>query len=450
MTLNRVKIFSYLRLIFICIILSHYFSNITVLFNYFEKEVRPRAKNCFFFAMPGSATGECYITDFLHFYSAGVLNKERIEKQTHVDVYNSFLLTQTIERVIAPMHPIGTYCLQYPPIFFTLITPLAYFDLYTAWRIWFFILAICVAITYIFIAYRALNTRPFLLIGLFVCLTTFPVSQNFLLGQTTAIEAAIIALSFRLLINKNYFWSGFLAGASLLKLQQAPIILAPGFFVGKKDFLRGFLLMVGIEALLSVIIVGYDNISHFIRIIYVAEITHSISDLDDIWYYFTLTGLAECLPWFISSAVKIGQSVYVLVCITVLFLWLKVYPALQKTSSQSIELIASITTPALVIFSLHGCWYDYLLFVFPCLWLYLWSTMDDENYTLPQSVMRFIISIIVFLVPFLFWDSLIMKFAENTLTNYQLRYFLISMLLLICAITALLLEFRRYQNKAHA
>ncbi len=210
-------IFNCLRLALICIILSHHFCHITNLFDYFQKELKPHAQSCFLFAVPGPATGDCYVGDFLHFYSAGLLNKERLENKRSVDVYNSFLLTQTIESVIAPMHPLGTYSFQYPPMFFALITPLAYFHLYTAWRIWFFAIAICAALTYIFIAYKSLNSRPFLLIGLFIFFTTYPTSQNFIIGQTTAIEAAIIALSFRLLIDKNYFWSGFLRGPRSLK-----------------------------------------------------------------------------------------------------------------------------------------------------------------------------------------------------------------------------------------
>ncbi len=447
MKLNRIMVLNWLRLGLIVIILAHYFCHISHLFNFFETDMKPRAQNCFWFARVGSAEGDCYIVDFLHFYSGGLLNKERIEKNLPLDVYNSFLLTQTIERVIAPMRPIGTYCFQYPPMFFALITPLAYFDLYTAWRLWFFILAICVVITYIVIAYDSLADRPLLLCGLFIFITSFPVSENFFLGQTTPIEAVILALSFRLLIKKNYFWSGLIAGASLLKLQHCLIILIPGFCVGKKDFLRGFLITLGVELLLAIIAVGFDNIWHFIRIIYVAEITHSIKDLDDIWYYFTFTGMLECLPWFISSAAKIGQVVFVFICLIVLGAWLKIYPTLHKISNQSMQLIASITTIAFVTFNVHGCWYDYLLFIFPCFWLYIWSTTNESEYSGRQSIIRLIISLIVFTLPFLFWDNLAMKASENTITGYQLRYFLISMLLLSSGMIALLLEFKRYRNK---
>lgn len=430
-----------LRLILICIIAWHYSTNISSLFTYFEKSVQPRAKMSFLFAEPGSSSGECYARDFLVFYSGGLLNKERLEQHLHTDVYNPFIYTQTMERVIAPMIPAGLYALQYPPMIFGLITPLAFVDLYTAWRIWFFILAICVVITYVFTAYHALKARPLLLGGLLIALTSFPVTENFFLGQSTPIEAAIIALSFRLLIDKKYFWAGLFAGGSLLKLQYSPIILLPGFFAGKKKFGQGLFIMICAEALLSFLIVGQENILNFIKINYLTEVTHSINDSDP-WLSYNFTGAMHCLPWFISTARQIGQVAYVNIAIILLWLWSMIYPRLKALTNQAIELVASLSITLLVPFSLHGCWYDYLLFVFPCLWLYIWSTTNEAPYSFRQSVARFIISVVVVLVPFLFWDSLVMRFSENTITFYQLRYLLISFLLIICAITALYLEFK--------
>lgn len=437
-------VFSCLRFILFFIILSHYFCHIDNLSKYFSNEVKPLAKPGFLYIFPASSSGEAIVGDFVTFYACGLLNKDRIEKNLHIDVYDPFLFTQAIERVIAPIKPQGTYCLQYPPIFFALTTPLVYFDLYTAWRIWFFVSAILVSITYVFIVYDSLKRRPFILCGLFIALTTFPVTQNFFIGQTSCIEAAIIALSFRFLIDKKYFWSGLIAALSLLKLQLALIILIPGFCVGKKDFLRGFLVMIVIEVLVSVFVVGYYSVPNFIRTNYMAEVIHSFSDGNDIWYYLTFVGMVQCLPWFISNADKIGGAAYILVIISTLGLWLKVFPLLQKISNQAIQLTASITTIALVIFSLHGYWYDLALYIIPCLWLYVWSSSDDEKYSLGQSIIRLIISVIVFYVPFFFWENLATQFvSENTITWYQIRIFACGMVLLCCAITALLLEFKK-------
>lgn len=447
MKINRVLNLNCLRLVLLCLILWHYFGNIACLFNYFQNELKPRVQNCFLLATPGAATGECYAVDFLHFYAAGLLNRERIEKKFHADVYNAVLLTQTTERIISPMHPLGTEYFRYPPILFALITPLAYFNLATAWGIWFFILGTAVVLTYLVIAYHLLKDRPLLLFGLFVSLTAFPVIQNFFIGQTTAIEAAMIALAFRFLIDKKYFSSGIFAALALFKPQQALIILIPGLFVGKKDFLCGLGFMTGIQIILSAFLVGIDNVLHFIRSIYLVEITHAIRDVDEPWYYFTFTGVLAGMPWFISNAVKIGQLSFALMCIIISGLWFKIYPILQKISNQSIELLASITVIAVVVFNLHGLWYDYLLLIFPCFWIYIWSTTADTGYTTPQALMRLAISVICFWIPFSFWDSLVMKFSESTIAWYQMRYFLTSMLLLACALTALYLEFKKRQNK---
>ncbi len=325
---------------------------------------------------------------------------------------------------------------------------MAYFDLYTAWRIWFFISAILVIITYVCIAYDSLKTRPLLLCGLFIALISVPVSQNFFIGQTSCIEAAVIALSLRFLIDKKYFWAGLIAAISLLKLQQMLIILIPGFCVGKKDFLRGFLLLIAIETLVSLIVVGYYNVPNFIRTNYMAEVLHSFSDGNDNWYYTTFRGMLNCLPWFIGSADKIAEAVYTVLLLALSVLWLKIFPVLQKVSSQAIQLTASITTIVLVLFSLHGYWYDYALYIIPCLWLYIWSTSDDESYAMPQSVIRLFISVIIFYTPFFYWDSLtIMVTADSTITWYQARNFCCGMTLLCCAIIALILESHKCQNR---
>lgn len=398
--INHTMLLDLLRLFIFCIIICAHCLNITNRYSDFDIFAKPLAKSGLLFSMAAASTGECLTIDFLSFYAGAVLNRERLESKTPIDLYDPFVLTEAMERIIAPIKPQGTFCLQYPPIFFALVTPLAYFDLYTAWRIWFFVLAICVSLAYIFIAYKALDARPLLLGGLLIALFTFPVSENFLIGQTTCIEAAIIALSFRLLIDKKYFWAGLIAGASILKLQQTLIILIPGFCVGKSKFFRGFLIMLFIETLLSILVVGYDNVPNFLKTNYMSEIAHSFSDMNEGWDYLTFVGMLQYFPWFTSNATKIGALAFVLVFLAALGLWLKVYPALQKISDCSIELIGSITTIALLIFSLHGYWYDYVLYIIPCLWLYLWSTSAEASYSLKQSIIRFMISIVVFYVPF--------------------------------------------------
>ncbi len=441
---DRSLVFSCLRLIIFCIIISHANGHIENLNGYFHNQIMPLAKSGLGFAVPVSSRAESTVSDFLTFYAAGLLNKDRLENSLQLDVYNPVLFTQAINRVIAPLKAQGTYCLQYPPTFFALITPLAYFKLYTAWRIWFFASVISIIIAYIFIAYDSLKNRPLLLCGLLIALTTFPVTQIFFIGQTSGIEMALIALSFRFLIDRKYFWAGIIAALSLLKMQQMLIILIPGFCMGKKDFLKGVLLMAAFEAMLSVVVIGNSNVLNFLRINYMAEVLHSFSDGNDVWLYVTFRGMLQCLPWFISTADKIAGAAYILVFLALCVLWLKVFPPFQKISSQSVQLTASLSSIALIIFSLHGYWFDSAFYIIPCLWLYIWSTSDNEDYTMRQAIVRFIISLIVFYVPFFFWDNLVWSsVADNTVTWYQINIFCLGMLLLCCAVIALILEFRK-------
>jgi hypothetical protein len=448
MKLDRKLAFDCLRLLIFFAIVSNYYSDIASHLNYVNTNTLPRSKNCFLYIQPASSNGASYIFDFISFYAGGRLNKERVEKNSLIDLYDPFLFTQAIERVAAPLKPQGTYCLQYPPIIFALITPLAYFDLYTAWRIWAFLIIICISLTYIFIAYDSLKGRPLLLFGLLLCFISQPIYDNVVLGQTTAIEAALVALSFRFLIDKKYFWAGLIAAASLLKLQQALIILIPGFCVGRSKFFRGFLLMFIAEALLSVFIAGYYNVFNFIRANYMSEIAHSFGDMNDIWYYRVFAGMLQSLPWFVSSADKLGGLAYNIVILLSLGLWLKLYPVLRKISGQSIELIGALTTVTLLIFSLHGYLYDYVLYIIPCLWLYIWSTTDDASYNKAQAIIRLIISVVVFYVPFFFWENFFLQIhGESTITASQVRVFAFGIVLASCAAAAIFIEFEKNRNK---
>ncbi len=114
---DRKLVINCLRLILFYIILSHAVCHLENLANYFNNEVKPEAKSGFNFVTPASSTGEAIASDFATFYACGLLNKDRIEKHLHINVYDPFLFTQAIARVAAPLKPQGTYCLQYPPIF---------------------------------------------------------------------------------------------------------------------------------------------------------------------------------------------------------------------------------------------------------------------------------------------------------------------------------------------
>ncbi len=443
MKANRSLVLSCVRIIAFCFIFCQFFTMSGDHWRYFTQDVHPTARSGLYFAIPMASTGEAYILDFTTFYAAGLLNKQRIEKNLSIDIYDPFLFTQAIERVAAPIKAQGTFCLQYPPIFFALVTPLAYFNAYTAWRIWIFASALFLTIAYLFTAYDLLKNRPLLLCGLFITLTNFPAADLLCLGQMSGIELAFIALSFRLLIDKKYFSAGLVAAGALLKLHQSLIILLPGFCTGKKDFLRGFLLMTVMQFLLSVPVVGYYNITNFIRTNYMSEIAHTYGDMNDVWWYQTFRGMLKCLPWFISSADAIGWATYLLVIAFAVILWLKVFPLLQKKSGCAIQLLGSVSMIALIVFSPHGYWYDQILYMLPCLWLYIWSTTDEFKYTLAQSIIRLIISITVLYVPLFQWENVLRRVVFDTTIMWdQIRLFSMGLVLLGCAITAVVLEFK--------
>lgn len=448
MNLHRTKFLNYLRLVLFTAVLICYFKPTVNLFENFNKTVLPLAKNYFLFVQPATVTGESDVCDFTTFYASGLLNIERLTKHHEIDVYDPVLLTQTVGRVVAPMQPIEVYSIQYPPMLFAVTTLLAHFDMYTAWIIWFLASAIFIVLTFFCIVYSTLKTRPLLLIGLFICFANTAVAQHFLAGQTTAFEAAIIAISLRLLINRNYFWAGLVAGISFFKLQQAPIILIPGICLGRSKFFYGCILSVILEALLSTYIVGCNNMLNFIQTNYLAEITHSYVGLNEIYSMSNFRALLYSLPVGVSHASTIAALTYILCCIISVWLWVKLYPALQKISGLAFELIASVSTILLVYFSMHGYLYDYLLLIIPALWLYIWSTSDDNHCTMQQSIIRFLIALVTFVLPFLLWTNIDLMRSEAPGAVFELRLFLGIIVFLFCAIMALIIEFKQDKYKA--
>ncbi len=443
MKVKYLRLFDFLRLILLIIVLSQYYSATINLWKDFDKTIFPLAKNYFHFIKPTAVSGESDVFDFVTFYASGLLNRERITKYPDLDVYDPVLLTQTVDRLLAPMQSVETFSIQYPPLLFALTTPLTYFDLYTGWRIWFFLSAMCITIAFVCIAFAALKKRAVLLIGFLMCMANIAVAGDLSLGQTTAFEIAIIALSLRLLINRNYWWAGLIAGASFFKPQQALIALIPGICLGKRNFVYGCILAVTLEILLSAYIVGYDNLFNFIKANYLCEIKHSYVGLNHTWFMTNFRSLLCSLNCNMPGVNVISALAYVSSGIASGWVWLKLYPALQKVSGQAFELAASLSTIMLVYFSMHGYLYDLLLLLIPILWLYIWSTTDDTQYTPRQSVIRLFISLATLLLPLLIRVNLDLLSGETINVSYHWRCFLGIIIFLFCAIAAVIIELKQ-------
>lgn len=202
---NRANILKILRLVLLTAILFCYFKPTSTMIESFFNATVAKAKNNFLFVHPAEINGQSDVSDFTTFYAAGLLNKERFTRYHELDIYDPYLLTQSVERLIAPMQPAEVYSIQYPPIFFAITTPLTFFDLSTAWRMWAFISALCVIVAFVCIAYDQIIKRPLLLIGLLIFLTCSPVVVNFTFGQMTILQAVLLAITFRLLLEKIFF-----------------------------------------------------------------------------------------------------------------------------------------------------------------------------------------------------------------------------------------------------
>lgn len=440
--LDRKIFFEYLRLILLISLAAIYFMSYGRHWQEFFEHTLPLAKNNFLFVQPLATTGECDVSDFTTFYASGDLNRHRLFANTNIDIYDPLLVSQAVAKIVAPLRPGEVYNMQYTPLLFALFTPLAFFDIYTAWCIWSMLSAFSVVVGFLFLAHKLLKEKPQLLLGLLICFASTPVIENFSSGQTTGLEFAVIAISLRLLMKKNYFWSGLIAGLAFLKPQQAPIILIPGLCLGRKNFLQGLFAMIFFEAIACFFIVGPENMLNFITANYSSEITRTYVGLNETWAMNNFKAFLYSLPQGYSRANIVSLTAYLLCCLASIWLWLKVYPLLQKVSQQAFELIAAFTTILLVYFSLHGYLYDLLLLIIPGFWLYTWSIQNGSVSTIKESLFKLALSLFIFSIPFLFWTNNDLALVEDTYLFYQLRLFAGVCIFTAAAYAALNIEFK--------
>ncbi len=434
------------RSLLVCFILCAYLIFSLAITHVFGNRLLKQVVNGFIYVRPIAMSGVSDISDFTLIYASGLLNWQRFTKYHDIDIYDPFLLTQNVTRAIAPMHPIEIYSIQYPPMLFLLTTPLAQLNLYNAWLLWSIGTSFCVAITLFVLICNFIKERPYLLVSVVPCFGNIPFLHNFIIGQSTPIELAVIAISFKLMLNSSYFWAGFVAGASLFKIQFAPIILIPGICVGKSKFLYGCILMALIEAMLSIYTVGWGNVLNFVKANYLCEVARSYIGLNDIWSMSNFRSILAGLPWTIPNITLISSAAYIIVCLISFVLWLRVYPKLKKISNYAFELIASVTITLQVIFSMHLYYYDYILMSIPAIWLYLWSTINDTNYSGALKLIRFFITILVILLPLISWLSSLTTLSESTLLLNALRPFLACGALVCLTALAIILQLKNTKN----
>lgn len=341
--------------------------------------------------------GDTDMRDCTPFYAIGMLNLERLVDRTNIDIYEPLLLSQSVQRTIAPESGLELYTIQYPPAMLFLFTAAATLPYSEAWRVW-YACSVCFTIAmYCAVAWRNIRTPIGWSVGLGLTLLSFP--SLFLLGsgQTSALESLAIASTFLLLRGERHSLAAIPAAISLLKLQFCPIVLIPGFFWGRTRFIVSFTIVVLLAAIASTLFVGWENVLSYIRTLYLNEVTRDYTGFNDLFMMSNLRGALAVLTGNNSLASAASVIVSVFSCVTIAFLWFSLGKD-RRNESMRFELLASITIIVLLLTSIHCYVYDYILIAVPCVWLYQWCRRQGSGFT------KVAIQITILLAsPFLWW-----------------------------------------------
>lgn len=358
------------------------------------------------FARPQTATGETHVSDFVLLYADGMLNLDRItgRLEADTDIYDPFLSTQMVERLVAPWHPAEIYSIQYAPVFFLYATPLACLNLQDARTAWAITIYACVIASFLILSAGAIKSKFERVIGSLICLANMPLLNLLYGGQTSAFELLFVSLAFVFLKSKKYFWAGFLGGATVLKIHFCPIVLIPGLVLGRAKFLYGFLAMAVLEGLLSTIVVGPNNLFNFFRTNYLCEIAHVYSGHNNPQNMSNIRGVLSMLFPNSAAVTPAVFALYFLACALTILLWVKVYPALQARGDRAFYLATAVSLSLLLVFCPHTYSYDYILMIIPCTWLYAWCLADEgdarDNQSAEAKIFHWVTRSIIISAPF--------------------------------------------------
>lgn len=329
------------------------------------------------FAKPITMTGEADVCDLNAIYAVGALNRDRIANPAkNIDVYDPFLVTQRVERCMAPWHPLEVYSIQYPPLLFLFATPIAYFSLPDAWKLVAGFSYVCLIGSFLMLAAGNVNSRLERSLGVMSCLASFPATHLIFQGQTTGFELLFLTAAFLLLRAKKFFGAGTFSALALLKLQFFPIAFVPGICFGGVRFLCGFLAMAAFEGALTTVVVGPQSVLNFLRTNYLCEIAHVYSGLNDVPTMMNIRGILAVLFPNSPLVTVVSFTLYGVACLLLAYLWIKAR-ALSTSKNMAFQLLVCFSVSLLLAFSLHAYLYDYVLLIISCTWLYAWSTTSD-------------------------------------------------------------------------
>ena len=331
--------------------------------------------------------GHPYISDFVNAYDAGVLARDGHKQR----IYDFNVQDNLSRKTIAPVVPELPFYSQLPPIYYVYCIPLAFFNLAGAWLLFcagglsasFFALKAVIKSCGIF---DSGFKKAFVYVA---AISTFPVWMGVELGNTSIYLLPCLTLFLLLLKAKKYFWAGLATMLLMVKVQYLPIVFVIGFVLGRLRFLQGAAIAALAATLISTLVLGWDNVVDWPRILIFAETTNNYSGVEPenmqnirgmlvaFTHQDSSWGKAVAAGFFLSSIASVG------------FLWWKSYPKLAARNNWAFEICAALSILMMVIFSIHTHYQDYILMALAGTFLYAsCEPAPDDNSSLQKKRLR--------------------------------------------------------------
>ncbi|MBU6451312.1 MAG: DUF2029 domain-containing protein [Cyanobacteria bacterium REEB67] len=347
-----------------------------------------------------------YVSDFVNVYNSACLAAACLKGQT--DIYSPALQAAFAAKLTAPVVPEHPFYLQYPPFLFSLVSPLALFDMLGAWLVWcglglLALLGCCIYLMRAAVggADAKINrfTFAFLLIA---TLASYPAWVSVRLGQTSLLLVPGLVAFWLACRRKRYFLAGLASGVALVKLQYLPPIFMIGFILGTGHYLLGFLTIGCALTALSYLIVGADNIMRFPHALLSGESGKDVTGVAA----DQMQNLRGNLTLFLGADNPVVPVLSLLAFATTLLALLLLWWQYKKDTAAPLikerhfRVLAAISTLLMLISSPHCHTQDYLALVVPCYWL--WFELDRfSNNTVSKSDK--ILKQLILLFPIIGW-----------------------------------------------
>ncbi len=360
--------------------------------------------------------GRPYTNDFVSYYNAAVLGRRCLSEK--IDIYSIELQNESLNKLIAPVVPESPFFLQYPPFFFALMTPLAFIGLFPAWLLW-----ICAGLALVYCSSTTLAARNFpenhkrlLVVG--SILSSYPCWLSTELGQMSLFLYAAIATLFHFLEQQRGMAGGLVSAVSMIKFQYYPVIGLIGLICGKVKFLIGACIILSLLLLLSVGVVGLDNVVNYPAALLKGESGAAVSGVSPHMMQnvrgelFVILGDVPAVKYTAAAAMAGGV-------LFIAWLWLMPGRRFRESDPHAFRVLSSISLLIMLTTSLHTHSQDYLLIGIVAILLLPW--LDDRLKQRQSPSLRFARSLLIWWVPVSWLLFFIMQIS--VLTRVQPFFF---------------------------